>query len=1371
MYRMFRNLIRLQFILLLLVSSAMPDWREAIEIYQGAESPDIAVDRNTGYVHLVFYKPKNSGLIYTKTDPDGKILIQEPVPGAENDGGAYRFSGTIAVDVQGRPHVTFRIHIKDNAYDAFYTYRNDNGTWAAPLQLFSSIPRGNQLRMTSDDNNRIHIIYPEWIKDAYAQISYIQIHNGGIITSAPRLTGIYEHTINDHIEIDASRTGDIYMILGCPVKAKETMVFRSQNAGNTWQAGVDIRTSGVSNVNTACGSPDVFVDEQGVSHFCFGTDRDPDATYTPSVRYVRMVNGEIQRNTVVTGSNELKAWKLGVGHGSIATSDDGKYVMIIYSNPPGGQLRYRISEDFGAKFSYANELSPLAGGIEEAYDGRDKAKVRGYMKRFYATYDRSGSVYLRIYAIPGFNPPKANAGGPYTGKEGQEVNFSASGSTDDIGIDKYEWDWDNNGTWDESSTSPNAKHKFEDEYSGTIKLRVTDRTNLTAVAEAQVTITNLAPTVEIGGSVTGKEGTPVSLSITVTDPGIKDTHTYLWNFGDGTTGTEKNPSHAFTDNGTFTVKCEVTDNGGAKATAQTTATISNENPTANAGGPYNTQVKTPVTLTGSGTDPAGANDPLTFEWDLNNDGNYDLNGKSAQATFNAPGTQIIKLRVRDDDGGEALAQATVNIGTVGPVFTAIPPQVVNEGTDFPILDLDNYVEDLDTPDAQLTFTYTGQESLEVDFNFSTHEVQVSVPYDEWAGTEKITFEAQDPDQHKAQTTVTFTVKPVNDPPKLTNLSDRFIDEDDTTMIYRSELDQLVTDPDTPKSKLTYSIANNLNTQWVYDSRISALLIYPKQNWSGKEVLTLKVSDGSGSDSKDFTIWVAAKPDPPLPFTLLSPLNENFKMWPASLTFKWNNATDPDQNDKVTYRWVLSRFENFQTILDQSTYLTTNTYTYTNQSGKNPGMYFWRVEAKDNDGQKTYSTDYGVLNLNSKAPYIRQIPDQTINEGNTFQTINLDSYVSDEDNQPDQLSWRYIGNKDLMVQISTSRVATITIPHKKWFGQEQITFIVTDPTALSDSSTVTFTVRDVNAKPVLKQVPNQNFDEDTQKILTRSFLENLTSDEDNVRSEFRYKLVDNVNIKFSIAANGDMLLFTEPDWCGEEITIMVVEDGAGAADSSIFKITVNPVPDPPQPFELVSPNASSLFTWLWPMRFTWQQVVDPDPNDQTFYYFILSRSATFADTLEAMVLPPGTTNSFDYMAPYKRKPKGTYYWSLAAFDMDGNFVMCKKPAHFSIMIDDVETVNTGEIPKEFALHQNHPNPFNPETQIRFGVPEQSYVNLTIYNSLGQKIRTLVDEEYAPGLYDVRWDACDENHNKVSSGIYIYQLKTEKQVMYRKMLLLQ
>jgi len=88
----------------------------------------------------------------------------------------------------------------------------------------------------------------------------------------------------------------------------------------------------------------------------------------------------------------------------------------------------------------------------------------------------------------------------------------------------------------------------------------------------------------------------------------------------------------------------------------------------------------------------------------------------------------------------------------------------------------------------------------------------------------------------------------------------------------------------------------------------------------------------------------------------------------------------------------------------------------------------------------------------------------------------------------------------------------------------------------------------------------------------------------------------------------------------------------------------------------------------------------------------------------------------------------------------------------------------EKPCEFALSQNYPNPFNPATLIPFTVHgEQKTVNspirttLTIYNILGQKVRTLVDEDKVPGEYQVVWDGKDDSGKKVGSGIYFYRLK--------------
>ena len=90
------------------------------------------------------------------------------------------------------------------------------------------------------------------------------------------------------------------------------------------------------------------------------------------------------------------------------------------------------------------------------------------------------------------------------------------------------------------------------------------------------------------------------------------------------------------------------------------------------------------------------------------------------------------------------------------------------------------------------------------------------------------------------------------------------------------------------------------------------------------------------------------------------------------------------------------------------------------------------------------------------PVVSDIPDQTIAEGSTFTTINLDGYVSDVDNLDAEMTWSYCGNTSLTVSI-VDRVATITAPSADWNGAETITFRATDPGLLWDDDPATFTV--------------------------------------------------------------------------------------------------------------------------------------------------------------------------------------------------------------------------------------------------------------------------------------------------------------------------
>lgn len=91
---------------------------------------------------------------------------------------------------------------------------------------------------------------------------------------------------------------------------------------------------------------------------------------------------------------------------------------------------------------------------------------------------------------------------------------------------------------------------------------------------------------------------------------------------------------------------------------------------------------------------------------------------------------------------------------------------------------------------------------------------------------------------------------------------------------------------------------------------------------------------------------------------------------------------------------------------------------------------------------------------------------------------------------------------------------------------------------------------------------------------------------------------------------------------------------------------------------------------------------------------------------------------------------------------------------------IETIT--QLPNEVTLEQNYPNPFNPSTQIRYAIAQLSYVNLSIYNILGEKIATLVNETKPSGWHQVSFNA-----GELSSGTFIYRLETEDNLVQRLM----
>ena len=94
----------------------------------------------------------------------------------------------------------------------------------------------------------------------------------------------------------------------------------------------------------------------------------------------------------------------------------------------------------------------------------------------------------------------------------------------------------------------------------------------------------------------------------------------------------------------------------------------------------------------------------------------------------------------------------------------------------------------------------------------------------------------------------------------------------------------------------------------------------------------------------------------------------------------------------------------------------------------------------------------------------------------------------------------------------------------------------------------------------------------------------------------------------------------------------------------------------------------------------------------------------------------------------------------------------------------------EIPVKYAFHQNYPNPFNPVTTLRYDIPENSHVNITIYDMLGRQVKTLINQTQDTGYRSVIWDATNDYGKLVSAGIYLYQIQAGEYMQTKKMVLL-
>ena len=276
--------------------------------------------------------------------------------------------------------------------------------------------------------------------------------------------------------------------------------------------------------------------------------------------------------------------------------------------------------------------APWAGGESRTFTIRVRPESAGTFRVFVKSIAAVGDDYgysdpssgtpdqqneyrteYTIIVLPNTESPIPEADGPYNGEEGTPVILDASQSSDpNNDIHYYEWDLDGDGSYEEYTLSIWIAKTWSDDFHGTIYLRVTDQTGLSSIDSTTVTIQNVAPTVNAGSDLTVYENEDITFNGEFTDPGSADTHSIMWNFGEGSVDTGTlTPTHSYTEAGTFTVNLTITDDDGGSSTDQieiTVLQISNQAPNAPSNpspGDSDNEVSVHTNLSWISSDPDG----------------------------------------------------------------------------------------------------------------------------------------------------------------------------------------------------------------------------------------------------------------------------------------------------------------------------------------------------------------------------------------------------------------------------------------------------------------------------------------------------------------------------------------------------------------------------------------------------------------------------------------------------------------------------------------------------------------------------------------------------------------------------------------------
>ncbi len=406
-----------------------------------------------------------------------------------------------------------------------------------------------------------------------------------------------------------------------------------------------------------------------------------------------------------------------------------------------------------------------------------------------------------------------------------------------------------------------------------------------------------------------------------------------------------------------------------------------------------------------------------------------------------------------------------------------------------------------------------------------------------------------------------------------------------------------------------------------------------------------------------------------------------------------------------------------------------------------------------------------MNSVNDAPIAAVYPDTSILEDDTL-TVMFSATDVDEDS----LSFGVAGptdNPDITVSNFGAGFNVFASPN--WHGDAEIRIDVWDG-ALADTAYFTLTVNPVNDAPVMSALADTTINEDgaIEIVLTAS---------DIYEDTLTFSAASDTSAVIVAVSTDTLSVSLVDNWNGTADITVIVTDGA-LSDTTSFELTVNAVNDAPSSFALNEQDSVYITMANFDsdsIVFTWDESADVDEDELTYHFtaeLVINGQLTteYDTTLTANAMKIDYQSVFDEIYAAQAMLAGIE-WDVSVSDGVAEVLAENGPLTVGVNASDaVLSINEELLPEVYALHQNYPNPFNPITTLRYDLPEQSMVNIIIYDLLGRQVRTLINQTQDAGFKSVIWDATNDYGKPVSAGVYLYKIQAGEFVQTRKMVLL-